>query len=840
MTVWRLRYAGLDPGSEGLREVLCALGNGRWATRGAAPECRADGVHYPATYAAGVFNRLRDTTAGREIENESIVNLPDWQSLAFRPDDGDWVDLAQMSVSHYVQELDLRRGILTRRFHFKDSAGRRTAVAQRRAISMADPYLACLDSTFVALNWSGRLVVRSGIDGRVANAGVLRYQGLSGQHLLLGAADAIGDDAVALDVETTQSRVRISIAARHRVLVDDVAAKVERHHIEEQGYVGQELLLEMQQGERHTVEKVATMFTSRDQGISEPSVEAREKVRCLPELGAALSRHVLAWDHLWTRCDLEIHGHERTALILHLHLFHLLQTLSEHSVDIDVGIPARGLHGEAYRGHVFWDAMFVHPYLNLRMPELSRTLLMYRWRRLPQARRAAHEIGCRGACFPWQSGSNGREESQTLHLNPRSGRWLRDNSHLQRHISAAVAYSAWQYYEATGDMDFLGEYAAELILEVAKFFSSLATYDRVDDRYDVRGVMGPDEYHDAYPWKTEPGIDNNAYTNLMVVWVLTHALDCLRELPTHRRQQLLDLLDVSREELERWEHISRKMRLCWHGDGILSQFEGYERLEELPWGDYTARYGDVSRLDRILEAEGDTTNRYRLSKQADALMLFYVLSEDQIRELVERLGYSFDPNFISRNIEYYLDRTAHGSTLSKLVHSWALARSDRPKAWDYFLEALRSDIDDSQGGTTAEGIHLGAMAGTIDLLQRGFTGLDTRDGQLWLDPYLPDALSELSFRVRYREHHGIQIRITHDRLIVSGRRQLRAPLRLRVRGTEYDVDPSGTREVSLRPASSESPTPTLRPTAALPQRMAEVSEESGGAAVPDHETGSGC
>ena len=146
MSGWLLRYDGFDPASEGLREALCALGNGRFVTRGAAPEARADDVHYPGTYAAGVFNRLVDERSGRQIENESLVNLPDWQSLTFRAEDGDWVELATASVTHYVQELDLRRGVLTRRFRIEDAAGRRTAVAQRRAVSMADPYLACLDS----------------------------------------------------------------------------------------------------------------------------------------------------------------------------------------------------------------------------------------------------------------------------------------------------------------------------------------------------------------------------------------------------------------------------------------------------------------------------------------------------------------------------------------------------------------------------------------------------------------------------------------------------------------------------------------------------------------------
>jgi trehalose/maltose hydrolase-like predicted phosphorylase len=522
-----------------------------------------------------------------------------------------------------------------------------------------------------------------------------------------------------------------------------------------------------------------------------------DKIACAPDFESLLSRHVLAWDYLWERCDLEIAGQQHASLVLHLHLFHLLQTVSEHSADLDVGIPARGLHGEAYRGHIFWDEMFVFPYLTLRMPDLTRALLLYRWRRLPQARRAAHEAGHRGAMFPWQSGSSGREETQTLHLNPRSGRWLPDNSRLQRHISVAVAYNTWQYYQATADLDFLAGHGAELLFEIAKFWASAATYDRADDRFDIRGVMGPDEYHDRYPWRDEPGLDNNAYTNVMVAWVLTKALATVRLLPQRRRQELLDLLAVTRAELEQWDFISRKLRLCWHDDGILSQFDGYGRLAEFAWQDYIERYGDIARLDRILEAEGDSTNRYKLSKQADVLMLFYLLSAEELRELVEGLGYSWDPLLIPRNVDYYLQRTSHGSTLSKLVHSWVLARSDRKRAWDYLLEALDSDITDVQGGTTQEGIHLGAMAGTVDLLQRGFTGLEIREDMLWLDPYLPDQLTELQFRLRYREHYGVFVTVRHDRLVVSGQQTAPARLRLRVSGRDVEVDPGGTREVLL-------------------------------------------
>jgi trehalose 6-phosphate phosphatase len=297
-----------------------------------------------------------------------------------------------------------------------------------------------------------------------------------------------------------------------------------------------ELEIELRAGEPVAVEKVVTLVTSRDLAISEPVATAVELLAAAPAFDELLPGHELAWHQLWRRFRLDLRADPDsigegpaevgTLRVLRLSVFHLLQSVSPHNVDLDAGIPARGLHGEAYRGHVFWDELFVFPVLTLRLPGLARALLRYRTRRLDAARRAAQEIGYRGAMYPWQSGSDGREETQRVHLNPLSGRWLPDTSHLQRHVGLAVAYNIWQYYQATGDLEFLADHGAEALLEIARFFADLATYDGARDRFRIRGVMGPDEYSTRYPAATEPGIDDNAYTNVMTVWLLLRARVC--------------------------------------------------------------------------------------------------------------------------------------------------------------------------------------------------------------------------------------------------------------------------------------------------------------------------
>jgi alpha,alpha-trehalase len=307
-----------------------------------------------------------------------------------------------------------------------------------------------------------------------------------------------------------------------------------------------------------TIEKIVSFFTSRDFSIAEPTLDAVDTVGHAEGFDRLLQSHVLEWDHLWNRCDIRLERSDRAQMILRLHIFHLLQTVSRNSIDLDVGTPARGWHGEAYRGHIFWDELFIFPYLNLRIPSVTRALLLYRYRRLDRARLEARAAGLNGALYPWQSGSNGREETQHLHLNPKSGRWLSDNTHLQRHVNNAIAYNVWQYYKATGDREFLATYGAEMILEIARFLSAITTFNEELGRYEILGVMGPDEYHDGYPDSETPGLDNNAYTNVMTVYVLRTALKAIDALAPQRRSELLETLGLERKELERWQDITAK------------------------------------------------------------------------------------------------------------------------------------------------------------------------------------------------------------------------------------------------------------------------------------------
>ena len=797
MHAFSFTYDGYDPDQEGLREVLTSSGNGRFCSRGAAEWEDADGVHYPGTYAHGIYNRETTILGGVPVLNEDLVNLPNWLVLKLRIEGEDAVRLGEVELLDYRHELDLRRAITTRSVRFRDTSGRETTLRSRRFVSMEHADRAGIEWTLTADNWSGRLEVVSAIDGRVTNRGVARYLELEGRHLDPVAPRTFGPDVIALKVQTRQSNVYISQAARTRVFAGEQPLPVERSLYQTEDYIQQVLAFELRAGASVRVEKMVTLITSHDRAVSDTLTKAGTVALRRRGFAQDLARHVDAWEELWRVCDVDVRGDEEVQRLLRLHISHVMQVCSRHTADLDAGVPARGLNGEAYRGHVFWDELYVYPFLTMRLPGVTRGLLMYRYRRLEEARAAAHAAGFRGAMFPWQSGSEGTEETQHVHLNPLSGRWEPDLSRNQRHVNAAIFYNVWRYFQATGDLAFLRDYGGEMMLEIARFWSSIAHFNPARQRYEIHGVMGPDEFHEKYPGVREGGLRNNAYTNVMVAWLCDLACEVLSLLPASRADALRTRLQISEDEPHLWQDMSRRMFVPFHDDGIISQFEGYEELQELDWNRYRERYGNIQRLDRILRAEGDDPDRYKISKQADAVMLFYLFSPDALGRVFERLGYEYRADTAARNIAYYDQRTSHGSTLSFVTFAGVLTALDPESSWERFLVALRSDAEDVQGGTTREGIHMGVMAGTVDLMQRCYPGAEVRDGVLHFQPRLPATVEQVEFWMQFHRT-PLLVSLNHDRLVLTVHREgAGGPIRIAVGDEVRELCPGETETYKL-------------------------------------------
>lgn len=792
---WRLVYEAFDPKQEPLREALCTLGNGRFATRGAAEESRADEIHYPGTYIAGGYNRLTSVVAGHDVVNEDLVNFPNWLPLSFRPTGGAWFGEGEEELVNFRQELDLRGGVLHRALTVRDAEGRETRVSSQRVVHMGDPHLAGISQEIVPLNWSGVIEIRSGLDGGVANWGVVRYRELRGDHVETIDASGTDDGLVFLHARTKQSGLEVSLAARTGLWRGDEAVPSTGRAENKADSIRQTFEVGVQPGRTIRVEKVVALRTSRDPAVGDLVEDALLAVRCAPDFEGLLASHRTAWEALWDRFDVEVDVSPKIdlaphsiQLILRLHTFHLLQTASPHSAGLDASVPARGLHGEAYRGHIFWDEMYVFPFYLQRDPGLARSLLLYRHHRLGEARANAIEDGRAGAMYPWQSGSSGREETQIIHLNPRSGAWDPDHSRLQRHVNAAIAKNVWDYVRTTDDRDFLSRFGAEILLEIARFWVSMTSRD-ADGQVEIAGVMGPDEFHEAYPGEAKGGLRNNAYTNVMAAWCIERALQALDLLDEAQRVAVAGHVSLCEEELDRWREVVRGMKIPVLSNGLIEQFEGYGELEELDWDAYRAKYGSIGRLDRILKAEGDSPDRYKLSKQADLCMLFFVFDREELAALLARTGYELTEAKLHETIEYYRRRTSHGSTLSHLVFAAILDDLDRDASWEHFVEALHSDVDDIQGGATAEGIHTAVMAGTVRHVIERFAGVRLTAERLSVAPRLPDGIDRIRFTVGCRDVL-VSINIDRERVRFDVPCGAPRPVPVRVNGVD-DSAPAG-------------------------------------------------
>lgn len=748
---WSITYHDYIPEKEKAREALLTVGNGYFGTRGAMAEAEAGQFNYPGTYMAGVYNRLISKVGDHDTENEDLVNVVNWLPVSFRINDDEFFEINKAEILQVRRALRFNNGVLYRRLIVRDEKGRETLIGTRRMASMDNPNLAAQEYTITPLNYSGKITVRSGLHGDHINAGVERYSELNQKHIepvLLGSEENIQF----IVVKTTQSHTVIAAAAQVTVFEGNDRVYVHFHKNHTAGRSQIEFTQRVQQGEFLRVEKIVALYHNTGQLEVDPLEIALEICKKYKTFDDVLEKSALRWEEIWDCIDIRIAGDRLAQKLLRLHLYHLMVTTSPLNASIDAGIPARGLHGEAYRGHIFWDELFILPFYNLHFKEVARSILMYRYRRLEEARKFAREYGYQGAMFPWQSGSNGREETQVIHLNPVSGEWGADHSSLQRHVSLAIAYNIWQYYHVTGDMQFMEEYGAELLFEICRFWASKSKLNRVTGRYEIIKVMGPDEFHEKYRDTEEGGLKDNAYTNLMVAWMFEKAGELLASMDKGKKDALLERLRLTSGETERWNDIASRINLVISGDGIIAQYDGYFDLKELDFEEYRRKYNNIYRMDRILKAEGKTPDEYKVAKQADTLMTFYNLSKEEVDRILERLDYILPEDYLMKNLKYYLARTSHGSTLSSVVHAkLANLTGDHQLSWELYFDALTSDYNDIQGGTTAEGIHAGVMAGTVWVALSSFAGLDLHGDYPRFNPSLPEHWRKISFSFNFRE-----------------------------------------------------------------------------------------
>lgn len=774
---WELRFEGFDPDEEARRESLFGVGNGHLFVRCCAPEAADaqpdDGIHYAGLYRAGGYNRPWREVRGEATRVAALVNLPHPFSLSFRAQSGAWLGSDGVRCTDCVQRLDMRSGLSERAFVVHDAQGRATELRETRLASMADAGLALLRWELTPLNWSGELQVRSRLSLRVANARSARTRAYEGQHLEVEPLPF--DDGPGVLAQTSDGMHTFHLGARLSCSTGGLDAKIDAGRGADA--LWQTALLQARAGVPCVLVRSARLreHAAPGAGAVAPAVQHATAAQ-------AIDAHRAAWARLWTQVQLSVPGHPQIEQACRFGAFHLLQTSSPLSADADTGLPARGWQ-EGYFAHVFWDELAASGFYATRLPQVARALLGYRHRRLPAARQSASAAGLRGAMFPWRSAGSGAEETPPWQWIPPAQRWKRDHTRLQRHVGSAIAYAAWQYCSMTGDEDELAGDCGELIVEVARLWSSMLR-PGASGRLEIHGVVGPDEYHDAYPGQDDAGqghagLANNAYTNVMAAWTLRCAAGLCERLSGAQWERLCSRLAIGNDEAAQWDRCSRMVKLPLLANGVIAQFDGYDTLEPADSGALASRPAQP-RADWWLLARGDSVTRYQLSKQADVLVLCHLLGPDGLQDMVSHLGYRLRPDWYARTVACYLARISHESSLSRPVCAGALAAIDGTASWKYFMQAMQSDFGSHASASTHEGVHLGAMASGWDVLQRWYLGLwphpcglrlaprpppqldDLRTAVCWRGQWLDVALSGRTLCLSARQAGGQDLRVEHE------------------------------------------------------------------------------
>ncbi|CAJ1227199.1 kojibiose phosphorylase [Levilactobacillus zymae] len=766
---WHLDYYGQYQGKRNYgQEAMLTVGNGFFGVRGAYVEAHADADNYPGMYAAGLYDQLTTNLNGRQVMNEDLVNLPNAQALTFGVDHQNPFQIKASDIQDIYRSLDLHTGALTTTMLVQLPTGHALRLETTKLANFKDWHRLAIRYRVTPLNFAGSLQLYSEIDGSVINDNVDRYAAFDQHHLQI-TGTAQQPDTIYLEGQTRTSQVHFAFGSHLTGPGQALSAPVDNQpHAQQRVRQMRSVTVVPQQ--TYTFEKNVVFFTDRETTTDLLTAATHELQAAT--FADTLQSSTAYWQKRWAGADIQITGDITAQKLTRVNLYHLFSaTQAIGTGHLDASVNARGLDGEAYRGHVFWDEMFDLPIYALHDPQLARQLLLYRYNRLTAAKRNAQQAGYAGAMYPWQSGESGDEQSQVVHLNPLTNTWDPDNSSLQRHVSLAIAYNVLMYAHLTGDQDFLATYGLEMLQEISQFWLSKAKLDPQTHRYTIDRVMGPDEFHENYPNADTPGLANNAYTNLMVAWLFQQIGRVRQQLPTATVTAVDHKTDFTAHTLKQLDRVGRHLKLDINDQGIIGQFEGYFKLPTLDFTKYQKKYGDISRMDRILKAEGKTPDAYQVAKQADALMAFYNLDAPQVLGLLKQLGYTLPDGALSRNLQFYLDRTTHGSTLSRIVYAALTAMADHmDQSWRLFSQALLSDYYDIQGGTTAEGVHLGVMGAVTFMITRFYAGVDVLAPQLTIAPHLPQAWQALHFRQLVRgvtydltiDHHQVQVTADHD------------------------------------------------------------------------------
>jgi beta-phosphoglucomutase len=708
---WILIETQFKPAQLNSRETIFTIGNGYLGTRGSFEEGYMRGL--PATFIHGVYDEV-------PVVYTELVNCPDWLPLIVTIN-GDRFRLDQGNILNYSRQLDVRRGVLSRSIRWCSPRGSTIDLEFERFASMADAHVLGQRCQVTPLDFDGLIEIQASINGYPENPGFNHWECLEQDKT---------DQGIWLHRRTRNSRIDIGLATRLIISGADASLQVNSAP----GYPTLSATFLATSNQTVTAEKIVTVFTSRE--VTAPEKAAPEKLSLLPDYTTLLQDQEQAWEEIWEKSDVAIEGDSTAAFAVRYNLFQLLIAAPKH--DDKVSIPAKTLSGFGYHGHIFWDTeIFILPFFIYTQPALARNLLSYRYHTLKGARRKAAHDGYKGAMYAWESADTGDEVTPRWALpNDPYGEdvriWCRDR---EIHISADIVYAIWYYWQATNDHEWMRNCGAEIVLDTAIFWGSRVEYNPKSERYEIRGVIGADEYHEF--------VHNNTFTNRMVQWHLQRAIkvyDWLQSTFPESATELEKKLNLSPKQRSRWQDIIANIWLLHDpSTGMIEQYEGFFQLEDIDLNEYEPR---TRSMQAILGIEG--ANKRQVLKQPDVLMLLYLM-----RQSAE---FPYDQKTLQINWDYYAPRTdiTYGSSLGPAIH--AILASDLGKsteAYERFMQAAMVDLQDVRGNNH-EGIHGASAGGIWQAVIFGFGGIQMTENGPVAHPQLPPGWTRLQFNLHWR------------------------------------------------------------------------------------------
>jgi alpha,alpha-trehalose phosphorylase len=733
---WRIVERRWPGEYRGRAETAFSLSNGYLGVRGTFEEGRP--ALSPGTFVNGFHEtwpiEYAEEAHGLARTGQTIVAVPDATILKLYVDDEPLV-LDVANLRRYERVYDMRNGVLTRDLLWSTPSGKHVAIRSARLVSFEHRHIMAMSYEVTLLGCAAPVVVASHVVNRHDSvlpdersnhrAGDPRLAKRFDHRVLEPLIERDDGERMLFGYRTANSHMTLAVAVQHRFDVED-PHEISRAVEADNG----EVVLSVDAEPDHPIriEKFVAYQTSRSVPAEELVDRARRTVLRVAgdgfgQLEVSQREHL---DRFWGRADVEVTADENSVRLQQAVRWNLFQLAQASWRAEGAGIPAKGLTGQAYEGQYFWDSeIFVLPFMTYTQPRIARNLLRFRRSMLDTARERARTLNQRGALFPWRT-INGEEASASY-----------QSGTAQYHINADIAYAVDRYVRVRGDVGFLAEAGAEILVETARLWEDLGFY-REDDRFSIHGVTGPDEYTTV--------VNDNAYTNLMARANLRSAVSAIRTLADERPDDLAALVDelhLADDEIARWERAAEHMYVPYDEErGVHPQDESF--LDRERWDlEGTPR----DRFPLLLHYHPLVIYRHRVIKQADVVLAMFLLGDE------------FSVEQKRRNFEYYDPLTTGDSSLSAAVQSIVAAEiGDDAAAMEYFRYALLMDLADL-AGNVSDGVHIAAAGGVWLSLVFGFGGVRDHGGRLSFTPHLPSNWEKMRFSVRFRDR---QIRVDLD------------------------------------------------------------------------------